>query len=142
MKIFLIVFGILITCAVSGQPLGIPTVNSRHLDYLIVNKEMNSITCATGNYGDSGYLIYDSTYYFAHIIFPDLPLVFNEDSLALRTKEVMIAENIQTAYIWRDTESLWMLPFSRRTEEMREHYEMSFIGWIRNMNEEVQFDQK
>jgi len=115
---------------VFGQTERMPILNYSSLDYLIVDRDTNSITCQRGKYGNSDFYSYDSTYIFAHLIFPTLPMEFNEDSLSIRTKELMLKENIQMAYIWRDTESLWMLPFSYQSEEMREKEQISLVGWI------------
>jgi hypothetical protein len=69
-------------------------------------------------------------------------MYFNQDSLSIRTLEVMRIENIQISYIWRDIKSLWMLPFSYRSEEMIKQEKISSIGWIKLPDSEIRFDPK
>ena len=106
------------------------TINYRSLTYEVTGRDTNTIICTRGRYGQPDYKQWDSTYIFAHIIFPDLTFEYNEDSLYERTIEVMKLENIQMCYLWRDTKSLWMLPFSYQSAEMRNQDEKSSIGWI------------
>lgn len=118
------------------------TINYKSLEYFVLDRDTNTIECVKGNYGESNYISYDSTYIFAHIIYPNLPMTFNQDSLSMRTKQVMIIENIQMSYIWRDTKSLWMLPFSHRSEEMRKEENISSIGWMMKQDKHIRFNPK
>jgi hypothetical protein len=119
-----------------------PTINYATLEYFVVGRDTNTITCSKGNYGESNFERYDTINIFANIIYPNLPMVFSFDSLSIRTKEVMEIENIQISYIWRDTKSLWMLPFGYRSEEMIKQENKSSIGWMEITDEFIRYNPK
>jgi hypothetical protein len=142
MRIILIIIVLLFTRGVKAQKFQYQPIKCSSLHYVVNGRDTNTITCTLGNYGDSDFKRYDSSYIFAHIIFPSLPMYFNQDSLSIRTLEVMRIENIQISYIWRDIKSLWMLPFSYRSEEMIKQEKISSIGWIKLPDSEIRFDPK
>lgn len=119
-----------------------PTINYATLEYFVVGRDTNTITCSKGNYGESNFERYDTMNIFANIIYPNMPMVFRFDSLSMRTKEVMEIENIQLCYIWRDIKCLWMLPFSYRSEEMKKQENRSSIGWMKITDEFIRYIPK
>ncbi len=125
-----------VTTSLLAQTDFTPTNSSVELEYEIVDRSPRTITCVSGEYNSPDHREWDSTYYFAHIIFPELTNQFNEELLSIRTLEIMKRENIQMAYIWRDKKSLWMLPFSYQSEEMSASYRKSHVGWVRDPKDE------
>ena len=119
-----------------------PTINYATLEYFVVGRDTNTITYSKGNYGESNFERYVTINIFANSIYSNLPMVFSFDSLSIRTKEVMEIENIQISYIWRDTKSLWMLPFSYRSEEMIKQENKSSIGWMEITDEFIRYNPK
>jgi hypothetical protein len=142
MRTILTIILLLFTLGVQAQKFKYQPIKYSSLYYVVNGRDTNTITCTSGNYGESDFKRYDSTYIFAHIIFPGLPMYFNQDSLSIRTLEVMRIENIQTSYIWRDIKSLWMLPYSYRSEEMTKQEKISSIGWIKLPDTEIRYNPK
>lgn len=107
------------------------------IEYEIVDRDTNTITCTNDKYNQSDFKKWDSTYITAHIILYYLPVTINEDSLFRITIDILRKENIQTATLWRDKHALWFIKFSYMSEEMRKQWSSSYIGRLDYIDKEI-----
>ena len=123
---FLFLFLLFSTYSISQTTDSI-SINYDSLEYEIINRDTNSITVTDAN-SDSSWI---DTTIFAHIIFPNLSIYFNRELLKNKINQVMLSENIQNSYVWRDKNSLGFLAISFRSDEMKKVEKKSFVSWVK-----------
>lgn len=115
---------------VFGQSDSITSINYSELYYEIATLDSNIVKYWDSKTQQKEPLNGDYSYSFANIIFTNLPTLFDKDSLDKRARSIMIDKEIQTAYLWRDTNCLWMIKFSYRSDKMMQDYAKSWVGYI------------